>query len=165
MKAGQTQCQTQLAPEQAQQQVPEGVGALFNRDNFGLPQNEESVAVCRNNPNIVFGGTNDYRGILLDPRGNATGWHLSTDGGETLANEGLLPPVRVEGQGVPSGGDPVVFADEDCSNLYAASLNYGGSGGRTQGDHLRSRSTAPPPSSSPSAPGAPPGAAGRSVRL
>jgi hypothetical protein len=51
------------------------VGDRFNRDVTGLPQNEESVAVCRSRPNVVLGGTNDYRG-LLDPLGNFTGWHL-----------------------------------------------------------------------------------------
>jgi hypothetical protein len=92
-----------------------------NRDVFGLPQNEESVSVCRSNPHIVLGGTNDFRG-LLDPRGNITGWHLSTNGGERVTNEGLLPPVQLAGAPRPSGGDPVVV-DDDC-NLYAASLNY-----------------------------------------
>ena len=81
-------------------------GDRFNRDSVGLPQNEESVTVCRNRPNIVVGGTNDYRG-LLDPQGNFTGWQLSTNGGRSVAKEGLLPPVRANGQVLPSGGDPV----------------------------------------------------------
>src|SRR5919202_5779283 len=38
----------------------------FNLDTVGLPQNEESITVCDATPNIVLGGTNDYRG-LLDP--------------------------------------------------------------------------------------------------
>jgi hypothetical protein len=90
----------------------------FNFDVLGLPQNEESIAACRAKTNIVLGGTNDYRGIL-DPEGNFTGWHLSLDGGTTLANEGLLPSI----DGIPSGGDPVDAVDADC-NLYASSLNY-----------------------------------------
>jgi hypothetical protein len=94
----------------------------FNRDVTGLPQNEESVAVCRSRPNVVLGGTNDYRG-LLDPLGNFTGWHLSVNGGRSVANEGLLPPVEIGGADVPSGGDPVDVASAGC-RLYAGSLNY-----------------------------------------
>jgi hypothetical protein len=101
---------------------PPGVGVRFNQDNFGLPQNEESITACRSNPNVVLGGTNDYRS-LIDERQNFTGWHFSTNGGDSVQNEGLLPPVRIAGQRVPSGGDPVDVADADC-NLYAGSLNY-----------------------------------------
>jgi hypothetical protein len=97
------------------------VGDRFNRDVTGLPQNEESVAVCRSRPNVVLGGTNDYRG-LLDPLGNFTGWHLSVNGGRSVANEGLLPPVEIGGAEVPSGGDPVDVASAGC-RLYAGSLN------------------------------------------
>lgn len=96
---------------------------LFNDDDIGFPQNEESVAVCGKNNRIVIGGTNDYRG-LLDPEGNFTGWHLSTNGGRTIRNEGLLPPVNADGEELPSGGDPVTQVDDDC-NIYASSLNYG----------------------------------------
>jgi hypothetical protein len=99
------------------------VRALFNRDHVGFPQNEESVTVCKHRPNVVVGGTNDYRG-LLDPVENFTGWYLSTNGGDSVRNEGLLPPVTVNGQQVPSGGDPVTQSDEQC-HIYAASLNYG----------------------------------------
>jgi hypothetical protein len=98
------------------------VGDRFNRDVTGLPQNEESVAACRSRPNVVLGGTNDYRG-LLDPLENFTGWHLSVNGGRSVANEGLLPPVQIGGADVPSGGDPVDVADAGC-RLYAGSLNY-----------------------------------------
>ena len=97
-------------------------GDRFNNDSKGLPQNEESIAVCRSKDNVVLGGTNDYRG-LLDPNQNFTGWHLSLDGGKTLAKEGLLPTIDIAGSLVPSGGDPVVGADGDC-NLFAVSLNY-----------------------------------------
>jgi len=99
------------------------LGDVFNRDNTGLPQNEESVGVCRSNPSIVLSGTNDYRG-LLDPQFNFTGWHLSTDGGSSVRNEGLLPPVLIGGAPVPSGGDPVDVVDNENCRLYAASLNY-----------------------------------------
>jgi hypothetical protein len=98
-------------------------GDLFNRDTVGLPQNEESISDCTSNPKVLLGGTNDYRG-LLDPQGDFTGWHLSVDGGRTVANEGLLPPVQVAGQALPSGGDPVYVTGKSCS-LYGASLNYG----------------------------------------
>ncbi len=96
---------------------------VFNQDILGLPQNEESVTVCRSQSNVVLGGTNDYRG-LVDPEQNFTGWHLSTDGGKTVRNEGRLPRVRFpSGAQVPSGGDPVVASDRAC-NLYGGSLNY-----------------------------------------
>ena len=94
----------------------------FNHDDTGLPQNEESVTSCRSRPNIVLGGTNDYRG-LIDPQGNFTGWDLSTDSGGSVAAEGLLPPVSIFGAQVPSGGDPVVSASADC-RFYAGSLAY-----------------------------------------
>jgi hypothetical protein len=97
---------------------------LFNRDDTGLPQNEESVTGCYSRPEIILQGTNDYRGLLFPELGEPiTGWHFSNDGGETLANEGLLPPVTMLGEEIASGGDPIVAADDDC-DLYAAGLNY-----------------------------------------
>ncbi|MBA3552973.1 MAG: hypothetical protein H0W27_08920 [Actinobacteria bacterium] len=101
-------------------------GDRFNADPVGLPQNEESVTVCRGAPNYLMGGTNDYRG-LLDPQLNFTGWHYSNDAGTTLTNEGLLPPVTAStGEVLPSGGDPVngCAIGEGGPNFYAASLNY-----------------------------------------
>jgi hypothetical protein len=109
---------------------PAIVSDLFNRDHVGLPQNEESVTVCKNHPGYVVGGTNDYRG-LLDPQENFTGWYLSTNGGDTVKNEGLLPAVMMNGVPVASGGDPVTQSEERTDenqsrcNIYAASLNYG----------------------------------------
>jgi hypothetical protein len=107
---------------------------VFNRDVFGLPQNEESVTACRTRPNVVLEGTNDYRG-LIDAAGNFTGWHLSLNGGRSLRNEGLLPPVDLlsnPSRQVPSGGDPVKVAGttnaagtaRGCNFLYASSLAY-----------------------------------------
>jgi hypothetical protein len=96
---------------------------LFNADNTGLPQNEEAVNACRADTRIVLGGTNDYRG-LIDPEGNSTGWHVSTNGGRSLANEGLLPPVTISGVRRPSGGDPVVAVDDRSCDLYMVDLNY-----------------------------------------
>jgi hypothetical protein len=98
----------------------------FNCDVFGLPQNEESIASCATNDNLVLGGTNDYRG-LIDPEGNFTGWHWSIDGGHSIQNEGLLPPVtllKTPDREVPSGGDPVKFIPTPCDSVYAASLAY-----------------------------------------
>ena len=99
---------------------------VFNCDVLGLPQNEESVGSCPSNDDLVLEGTNDYRG-LLDPEGNFTGWHWSTDGGHSVRNEGLLPPVtliREPTRQVPSGGDPVDFLPAGCDSVYAASLAY-----------------------------------------
>jgi hypothetical protein len=119
---------TQAAARAPQAVEADPVDDRFNQDIFGLPQNEESVVSCRSRPEIVLGGTNDYRG-LLDPEQNFTGWHLSTNGGDSVANEGLLPPIEVSVDDpypvpirLPSGGDPVVAADANC-NLYAGSLN------------------------------------------
>jgi hypothetical protein len=100
---------------------------VFNCDDFfGLPQNETSVGSCPSNDDFVLGGTNDYRGIF-DPEGNFTGWHWSIDGGHSVRNEGLLPPVtliRTPTREVPSGGDPVDFIPAGCDSVYAASLAY-----------------------------------------
>ena len=101
-----------------------GVRSLvrYTHDSDGLPQNEESVDICRSDQRVVLGGTNDYRG-LLDPAQNFTGWHFSNNGGASLTSEGLLPPVTIFGKPVASGGDPVDRIGEGC-RLYAASLNY-----------------------------------------
>jgi hypothetical protein len=113
---------------------PGAAGRVFNRDIYGLPQNETSVTVCRANTRFVLEGTNDYRG-LLDPHGNFTGWHFSNTGTSSLTNEGLLPPVAFQDPSkgeVPSGGDPVDMAGTTntagtapgCAYMYAASLAY-----------------------------------------
>lgn len=102
------------------------VGNRFNADEVGLPQNEESITACRKDTSIVLGGTNDYREAFDpegDPEGSSTGWHFSNDGGASLTNEGLLPPVEILGEPRPSGGDPVDVAGPNC-DLYAASLAY-----------------------------------------
>jgi hypothetical protein len=97
-------------------------GSLFNRDGLGLPQNEESVARCGSGGQVLE-GTNDYRGVL-NAAGNFTGWHLSTNGGASLAQEGLLPTAAFQdGTEVPSGGDPVSAFDSAC-NAYMADLNF-----------------------------------------
>jgi hypothetical protein len=98
------------------------LGNVFNRDTSGLPQDEESVDVCHANPRVVLGATNDFREALLGPQSNITSWHLSTDGGRSLANEGLLPVLPVAGRPGPSSGDPVVATGGRCG-LYAGSLN------------------------------------------
>jgi hypothetical protein len=105
-----------------QSSIPAGVGVQFNWDTLGLPQNEESITACGQGK--VLGGTNDYRG-LVDPQGNFTGWHFSTDGGQSVENEGLLPPVQEKGQAIESRGDPVAKAGPNCS-LYMADLNFDG---------------------------------------
>jgi hypothetical protein len=93
---------------------------VFNHDTVGLPQNEESVTVCGR---TVLGGTNDFRSLLLNPpQEMGAGWHLSTDDGRTVRNEGLLPPVTIAGQSIPARGDPVDVAGQGCS-LYASSIN------------------------------------------
>jgi hypothetical protein len=113
----------QAAP--APDAAPRGSGGVFNGDAVGLPQDEESVSSCPGHPDTVLEGTNDYR-FLLDPQGNSTGWHFSTDGGRTLTNEGLLPALTApDGTTVlPSGGDPVDFVAKNCDAVYAGSLDY-----------------------------------------
>ncbi|HJV05560.1 MAG TPA: hypothetical protein VJ868_09900, partial [Actinomycetota bacterium] len=93
---------------------------VFNLDGTGLPQNEESVSVCRQKPSYVLGGTNDFRGGGADPFDpNGAGWHFSTDGGRTVRNDGLLPAV----DGLPSCCDPVDVFGAECTP-YAASLVF-----------------------------------------
>jgi hypothetical protein len=104
------------------------VADVYNADGVGLPQNEESITACTRNTDLVLGGTNDYRG-LLDPMQNFTGWHYSRNGGRSLTNEGLLPPVRLisdPSHEVPSGGDPVDiwYADAGGCHAFAGSLAY-----------------------------------------
>jgi hypothetical protein len=104
-------------------------GIRFNRDGLGLPQNEPSVAVCAGSPGYVLGGANDYRGIVA-PQGGFTGWYLSADGGRSVRNEGLLPPIDFPGGPLHAGGDPVDRFGAGCS-AYATDLNYDFS----RGDH------------------------------
>ena len=92
----------------------------YTHDSDGLPQNEESVDICRSDQRVVLGGTNDYRG-LLDPAQNFTGWHFSNNGGASLTSEGLLPPVTIFGKAVASGGDPVDRIGEGCRLTRRAS--------------------------------------------
>jgi hypothetical protein len=101
---------------------------VLNCDVVGLPQNEESITACTTNTQLVLGGTNDYRG-LIDPEQNFTGWHYSQDGGRSVTNEGLLPPVSLisdPSHQVPSGGDPVDlwYANPAGCHAFAASLAY-----------------------------------------
>jgi len=99
---------------------------VFNCDFVGLPQNEESIASCPTNDNLVLGSANDYDGLVFS--GNITGWYWSTDGGHSVAKSGFLPPVTLGSLAnhpeVPSGGDPVSFVPGGCDSLYAASLAY-----------------------------------------
>jgi hypothetical protein len=108
-------------PSRLAEPPPAPYGHVFNHDVTGLPQNEESISACTTDPDIVIGGTNDFRGFL-DPHGDFTGWYFSNDGGATLESEGLLPPVNVAGQPTGSGGDPAFVAGGGCK-LYAANLN------------------------------------------
>jgi hypothetical protein len=101
-------------------------GDRMNDDTWGMPQNEESVAVCRKKVSLLLEGTNDYRGIL-DPEGNFTGWHWSNSGVGNLTNEGLLPHVVLSDLSTrPSGGDPVEVCRkvDGLNTLYAGSLAY-----------------------------------------
>jgi hypothetical protein len=100
------------------------LGDRFNLDDVGLPQNEESVAVCPSKPRYVLSGANDYR-YLLDPDLNSTGYYFSTDGGRSVTKEGLLPSIASGGEpaNLPSGGDPVIQTDNQC-NFYFVDLNY-----------------------------------------
>src|SRR5260370_4418010 len=95
--------------------------SIFNADTTGVPQVEESGTRWASRPAVEMEGTNDDRGIL-DPQGNFGGWHLSTNGGRSLANEGRLPSTLFpSGRLVPSGGDPAAASDGSC-HLYLANL-------------------------------------------
>ena len=101
------------------------VNDRFNLDTVGLPQNEESVGMCKGATNWLIEGTNDYRGLLFGVDG--TGWHYSNNGGVSVQNEGVLPPITLSGgESRPSGGDPVdqCVVTEGGPQFYAASLDY-----------------------------------------
>ncbi len=92
---------------------------LFNKDTGILPQNEPSIAVAGLN---VTGGANDFRGFTtLFP--GFSGFYVSLDGGATLAKEGALPGVVINGILVASGGDPVLDID-NAGHFFYTSLAF-----------------------------------------
>jgi hypothetical protein len=93
----------------------------FNLDTGGLPQNEESGAVCATNTANVLQGTNDYRGLVSSPA-NLTGFVFSNTGGSSITKEGQLPAVTIAGATVPSGGDPVSRFSSSCT-AFAADID------------------------------------------
>jgi hypothetical protein len=122
--AGLRQLQHAAGAVSAPRRAPASSG-VFNFDGLGLPQNEESIDVCKTDRRLVLGGTNDFRG-LFDPERNSTGWQFSRDGGASLLKEGLLPAVSEGGTDTrPSIGDPVdrIGRDGRC-RAYASSVNF-----------------------------------------
>jgi hypothetical protein len=93
---------------------------MFNKDPFPLPQNETTVVADPVNIARVVGGYNDYRGLLVD---NFTGWTTSTDGGNSTARDGQIPPTTVLGTVVPSQGDPALGVDA-AGNLFMATFHF-----------------------------------------
>lgn len=88
-------------------------------DVLGLPtQNESSIAVNPNNPNIVIASAVDYRD-------NSSSWvYVSTDGGKTWENKNL---GKVNGW--RSSNDPSVMFDKDGTGyLVHGGFPGGGSG-------------------------------------
>ena len=75
-----------------------GTNVAMNQDLFFAPQNETPIAVDPNNPQRLFGGANDYRGIDV-----ACGVYASSNGGATWNDVG---GGTTEGDGTELAGDP-----------------------------------------------------------
>ncbi|MFN3196335.1 MAG: T9SS type A sorting domain-containing protein [Chlorobiota bacterium] len=116
------------------------VATTVNEENVeGIPtQNESSIAVNPNNPNIVIASAVDYRD-------NSSTWvYISTDGGRTWENKNLG-----KANGWRSSNDPSVMFDKDGIGYlvhggFPASgdgqngvyINISTDGGLTWGDHI-----------------------------
>lgn len=116
------------------------VKATVDEENVdGIPtQNESSIAVNPNNPNIVISSAVDYRD-------NSSSWiYISTDGGRTWENKNLG-----KANGWRSSNDPSVMFDKDgigylVHGAFPASgdgqngvyLNKSTDGGLTWSDHI-----------------------------
>ena len=109
-----------------------------NQDRNAAPQNETSIAVDPNNPNIVVGSANDYvaRTWACTVSGTpcsaladgASGAYLSVNGGQSwVANSSdpqhlgtLIPGVEhLTGGPYDAGGDPAVAFDSRGKVFYA----------------------------------------------
>jgi hypothetical protein len=110
----------------APQSSGSGTNLIFNLDPSSLEQNEESVAVNPANPNVVIEGTNDYRHRLDAAfKGVGTGFHVSTNGGTSVANDGTLFPANpyVPSSNFDGAGDPVI--DFSATGVaYMGSLGF-----------------------------------------
>jgi hypothetical protein len=90
-------------------------------DDPFAPDNENSIAVDPEKPNLILGGSNDYQ---LNFVGNTlveqvpSGFFLSQDGGKTWL-DGELPM-----KGSLGGGDPVAGFDVKRNRLVFASLSF-----------------------------------------
>ncbi|WP_027483436.1 sialidase family protein [Deinococcus pimensis] len=109
-----------------------------NQDTGGLQQNETTVAVDPNNPNIIVGGANDFVtggwsctfagqpcGALADAYSGA---YLSLDGGKTWSApptdpthlSTMIPGVtHLTGGPYDAGGDPSIAFDSQGAVYYA----------------------------------------------
>ncbi len=88
----------------------------ISRDSF--PQNEPSVKISRNNPNIVVAAWRDFR-TGIDPALRRIGYGRSTDGGKTWNCCGLLDSFSTE---YPLASDPAVCVDT-ASNFYISTIS------------------------------------------
>ncbi len=98
------------APDLSSGVVPEGTSAM---DISGTPSTEDetSIAISRTNPKLIVAGTNDDQMFRLGMPA-----YTSTDGGASW-NTVRLPMAL--GNGVQSGGDPMIIPDTMGGFFYA----------------------------------------------
>lgn len=90
----------------------------YNVSNNSFPQNEPSVRISRQNPNIVVAAWRDFR-LGVTPAVRRIGYSYSTDGGLTWAPSQLLPDPLPEHT---SQSDPVLTTDS-YGHFYLSSTS------------------------------------------
>ena len=90
----------------------------YNVSNNLFPQNEPSVRISRQNPNIVVAAWRDFR-LGVDPAVRRIGYSYSTDGGLTWAPSQLLPDPNPNHT---SQSDPVLTTDS-YGHFYLSSTS------------------------------------------
>jgi hypothetical protein len=111
-----------------------GSNVMTNCDSVVLPHNETAIAVERDNPNHLVGGSNNTQ---LPPSGtsgnarSALGYYTSFDGGTTWLN-GEIPAA-----GFAQASDPAVGIDR-AGNVFMAIVAFDlGKGGRALGGAIQ----------------------------
>jgi hypothetical protein len=108
------------------QSVSQDGTIIFNKDPSLFEQNEETVAVNPLNNMVVLGGANDYRFRRTSPfRGVGTGFYVTTDGGASVATDGVLFPINpvFPSSKFDGAGDPVAEFGPD-GTAYMGGLGF-----------------------------------------
>ncbi|MFC2093102.1 T9SS type A sorting domain-containing protein [Bacteroidota bacterium] len=90
----------------------------YNVSNNSFPQNEPSVRISRQNPNIVVAAWRDFR-LGVDPAVRRIGYSYSADGGLNWSTSQLLPDPLPEHT---SQSDPVLTTDS-YGHFYLSSTS------------------------------------------